>query len=290
MKKIPFVLLILVLSFSGVFAQTSKKPKSLKPENYQNKLKHVISGNTRSYYLLSTDRFSTINVRGPGKLRVITRGRFVSENDADIDYEILYSVNGAELKKVEENSVGRSKKAKYQNSSLGVPGELKDFEIKLGRGYHTIQFKLNDDDIPVANRYLFTSTKPKKKNWISYSPKQPSEPVNLISREDITHYYRFSMEEPLSIEVNGPTELRVLTRIENHYHMKGRIQYRVQVTEKNEVINTYQLSSSRSQVTVYESDDKLVPGKAREFVINVPSGRHRYEINPLDRSHFHLVP
>jgi hypothetical protein len=75
----------------------------------------------------------------------------------------------------------------------------------------------------------------------------------------------------------------VLTRIENHYQMRGRINYRLQVRENDEVINTYQLSSRRSEVTVYKDDNTLIPGKGCEFVINVPKGRHIYEILSLNQ-------
>ncbi len=132
-------------------------------------------------------------------------------------------------------------------------------------------------------RYFFHPTRNKKQEWISYSPLQPSQPVHLISSESTVNYYRFSTDEPLRVKVNGPTVLRVLTRVENHYQMKGRIKYRMQVKENNQVINTYQLNSKRSEITTYKNNAELIPGKAREFVINVPSGNHTYEILPLDK-------
>jgi len=283
MKKILLVLLVLVLSHSGILAQSSIKTKILRPENFTKKVTHVVSDKSRNYYSLSTEKFSTISVRGPGVLRAITRGRFEPGRKGTINYEISYFVNGGELIEIKESSVKRSGKATYLNGSLGVPGELKDFEIELGRGYHTIELKLKEQDIPVAVRYIFTAKKAKKQDWISFSPLQPSEAVDLISNEVIVKYSRFSMEKPLKVEINGPTQLRVLTRIENHYQMKGRIHYRLQVKEKGKVINTYQLSSRRSEVATYASDKKLIPGKACEFVINVPKGRHLYEILPLDK-------
>jgi len=135
----------------------------------------------------------------------------------------------------------------------------------------------------VATRYKFTPAKAKKQEWIAFCPKRPSEPVDLFSRESTVNYYRFSSTKTLKVEINGPTELRVLTRIENHYNMKGRIHYRVQVKENNEVINTYQLSSRRSEVAMYKDNSELIPGKACEFVIDVPKGRHTYEVLPLDK-------
>ena len=283
MKKIQITLLILIFSVSGIIAQSSNKSRSLKPTNFQKKVTTIVSGKSRSYYSLSTDKSSTINVRGPGKLRVITRGRFVPKQGDEINYEILYTINGADVRTVKMNSVERSKKATYLKGSLGVPGQLEDFEIELERGINTVEFFLKEKKIPVAVRYIFTPTKKKKQEWIAFSPKQPSEPVDLISRESTVNYYRFSMGKPMRIEINGPTQIRVLTRTENHYQMKGRIHYRIQVKEKGEIINTYQLSSRRSEIALYKNNKELIPGKACEFVINVPKGRHIYELIPLDK-------
>jgi hypothetical protein len=283
MKKILLSLLILILFFSGIMAQSGRKPRYLKPTNFQKRVSTIVSDKSRNYYSLSAEKPSIINIQGPGKLRIMTRGRFIPKEGNKITYEILYSVDGGEQKSIEKSGVERSKNATYLKGSLGVPGQLEDFVIELGRGYHTVEFKIKEKKIPVAVRYNFTPTKEKKQDWVAFSPIQPSEPVNLITREKAVNYYRFSMEKPLKVEINGPTQLRVLTRIENHYQMKGRIHYRVQVKENAKVISTYQLSSRRSEVAVYENDKELIPGKACEFVIDIPRGRHSYEILPLDK-------
>jgi hypothetical protein len=282
MKRIILILIILAsYGFSGK-AQTME-PRYLKPSGFQKKVTHIISGKTRSYYSLSHIEISAINVRGPGKLIIMTRGRFTSENKDRLGYTVIYTVDGGSPKKFKVPDAGRSKSASCQNTALGDPGIRKDFEIMLGRGYHTLEFKLKDGSAPVAVRYKFVPVKAKKQEWISFAPLSPSKPVNLVTNEHIVHYYRFSAENPLTVEVNGPTEIRVMTRIENHYDMKGRIHYRIQVLEKGKVINTYQLSSVRSEVTAYEDNKELIPGKAREFVIIVPGGKHIYQISILDK-------
>jgi hypothetical protein len=285
-RKVKHKLLLLIVFVGlapGLLAQTSMKPKHLKPGKHIKRLSTVSAEKTRYYYSLSDKDPSTISLEGPGKLRVITRARFVSSEEENLNYEIIYSLDGAAPKVIEMNSKSPAKEAHYLNTKLGKPGQLKDFEIDLGRSHHTINFKRSSGSPPVAARYFFTPSRAKKTEWIAYSPLQPSEPVNLISRESLLAYYRFTEEQPLFVTVNGPTQLRVLTRIENHFQMKGRIHYRVQVKENAKVSNTYQLSSRRSDVTVYEVAQDLIPGKACEFVINVPNGRHSYQIVPLDQ-------
>jgi hypothetical protein len=282
MKSVLFILLILITCHPGIMAQSGGKSTSLKPTGYQKKVTTKVEGKLKSYYSLSAETPSVITLVGPGKLKVNTRGRFKPGEGTSIKYEVLYTVDGGEQKSMAYSGVQRSKNATYENGALGVPSQLNSFDVELGRGNHTIAFKLKDNTVSVACRYVFTPTREKKQDWISYSPKLPSEPVDLISGESTTSYYRFSKEKPLKIEINGPTELRVLTRLENHFEMKGRIHYRLQVKELDKVVNTYQLSSERSETAVYKENKELVPGKACEFVIIVPKGNHTYVITPLD--------
>lgn len=284
MKMIQKILIILLMANFSASAQSTLKSRFLKPSGFQEKVIMVTVGKNRSYYALNTEKESVITVRGPGILRVLSRGIIVSDKNNKIKYHVLYTLNGGKQNKFSSGSVYPSKQATYSNTALGVPSQLKDFEIELGRGNHTIEFVLGIDKNPVVARFKFTPTKAKKQKWIGYSPITPCEPIELISRESTVKYYRFSFDKPLKVKIIGPTELRVLTRIENHYNMKGRILYRIQVKENDKAVSTYQMSSRRSEVAVYKEDKNLIPGKACEFVIDVPKGKHVYEIVPLDKN------
>ncbi len=120
------------------------------------------------------------------------------------------------------------------------------------------------------------------RQWVSLTPLESPELVELVSRENLVDYWRNRPGEPFSLEVIGPTDLRIFTRVECTPEMRGRIHYRLQVRNEASVINTFQLSSRRSEVTSYRALDTLVPGRAAEIVIPVPAGRHRYQIVPMD--------
>lgn len=282
MKKILSGSIMIFIICSGIMAQSGSKSKSLKPKNSEKTIPVVVSGKTINYYSLGMDHSSVVTATGPGKLRVITRGQFKPEEVNKLQYTLLYTVDGGKQKSVTLSAVDRSTKAKYASGITVVPGEIKDFTIALGRGDHSIEFKMKDNKVPVAARFVFTPVKEKKRDWILYAPLAPSEPVDLVSREKTVSYTRFSKNKPLKVEIIGPTELRVMTRVENHYEMKGRIHYRVQVKEGDVIINTFQLGSERSETAFYKENKELVPGKACEFVINVPKGKHTYSIYPLD--------
>ena len=283
MKNVKFLILILVLCLPFSALVHGSDTKVLKPKNANTKIKTVISGKNRTYYPLQFKDPSIISVKGPGKLKIITRVRFVSDEEQRLNYNLYYKIDGTLKSKVEFNNVNRSKVAAYKNYSLGIPGIGRNIILELGLGEHTIELWLGAKTPKVAARYLFTKIKEKKINWVSLSPLYPKEPVDLVSRENVIHYFRFSKSKPLRVKITGPTILRILNRVENHYYMKGRINYRLQVKEDGEVKGTYLLSSVRSEITSYKKDGKKIPGKAKEIDINVPGGTHIYEIIPLDK-------
>jgi hypothetical protein len=283
MKRTFLFFLSLILTQTFIIAQSTENSRPVKPVNFQKKITTISSGKARSYYALSTVESSVINIQGPGTLVVNTRAQFNPGETGLKKYTVLYTIDGSMQKTEAFTGVEPSSKASYEDGKLGVPAELRTIKIELLRGSHTIEFKLNDITCNVSARYVFTPAKIKKQEWMVFSPVLPLEPVDLISKEASTGYYRFSMEKPLKVDIIGPTELRVLTRTENHFQMKGRINYRVQVKENGSVINTYQLYSKVSEVAVYKDEKDLIPGVACEFVIYVPKGNHVYEIVPLDK-------
>jgi len=280
-NKISF--LILIFLTSNVICFAAPKTKVLVPKNAKGSISIIVSGKSYKYYPLSVDQSSVLTTRGPGKLKIITRGYLNSQSGSQLDYVIYYRINGGKKVKSEFNSVKSDNKAAFQNVSLGFPTVGENVIIELSRGEHTIELWSGSENSRINIRVLFTETKEKKIDWVSLSPMYPNEPVSLVSNEDVVSYFRYSTAKPLKIRITGPTILRVLNRAEFDYKMKGKLNYRVEVKEDNKLRNTYMLCSDRSDVTKYKKDGKRTPGKANEIVINVPSGTHTYEIITLDK-------
>lgn len=253
------------------------------------KIPLVISGKARTYVPLRSGKPVTLLVRGPGELRVITRVQFRPEARDDLDYRILYAVDGGEVQAEKFKGVKRSATATYGDGAMGVPGDAGEFKITLGRGQHSVEISVADSLPRVAARFVFKPKKERKQKWIALAPSAPAEQVDLLAGEETVAYFRFKEEKPLRVEVNGPTELRVLTRVENHYDMKGSVIYRLQVRRDGKVMNTYMLSSKRSETTTYKNNKTLVPGKAREVTVPIPRGRHVIEVIPLDKGKTSLL-
>ncbi len=250
----------------------------IKPENYKEKLIITVKGNKFDYYQLNKNIYSKIDLKGPGQLKIITRKMLVSKSESS-DYGISLKLNGNKYKDFSFKGVKAVKNEKYAVESIGFPSERNNILLDLNRGQNIVEIKSASE---VIVRILFKSSKNKKEKWIAFSPVSNNQPVELITREQISKYYRFSAKDPLQIEVIGPTRLRIFTRFENNYKHKGSVNYRLRVEEDNQLLNTFLLSSRRSMVTYYRKNTLLMPGIAKEIFIEVGSGKHIYKVYPID--------
>ena len=282
-KKINIVIfLTLILLVISVLCFAAPKTKVLIPKNAKSSISINISGKSLRYYPTSVDEASILTVRGPGKLKIITRGQLNSTINKSLNYVVYYRINGGQKIKVDFNEVKPDNNAYFQDASLGYPSVGENINVELSRGENTVEVWSGSTNPKAYIRNLFTETKEKKVDWVKLSPMYPNEPVSLVTNEDVVSYFRYFSSKSLKIKVTGPTILRVLNRVEFDYKMKGKINYRIEVKEDKKVKNTYMLSADRSDVTRYKKDGKKTPGKANEIMINVPSGTHTYQLLPLD--------
>ncbi|MEM9555718.1 MAG: hypothetical protein AAGC60_15800 [Acidobacteriota bacterium] len=262
---------VLLLSFAGAGSASA-----------QDEIQIFVSGKDRPYELLSEQEARVVTVRGPGELRLISRAQFRPADEPARDYTLRVRVDGGAWQEIVYERVERSRTAMFRDGTLGMPGQLMEYRIQLRRGFHNVEVLPAPGSPKIYFRHLFKPKKARKRSWVSLAPLGDPELVELVIRETFVTYYRNDPGRPFELDVIGPTELRVFTRVENTPEMRGRIHYRLQVREDDRVINTFQLSSRRSQVALYAENDELVPGRASEIVIPVPPGRHRLKILPLD--------
>ena len=241
-----------------------------------------VSGKDRAYEILQPDETRLMTLRGPGELRLVHRARFKPAMENGLSYSLFLRVNGGEEYEVVYDKVERSRTAMFRDGTLGVPGRLLDHIIELGRGYHNVEIRTKADNPEIFFRDLFQKKRERRRNWVEWTPSGSPQQVDLVVREALVPYFRNEPNRPFEVEIIGPTELRIFTRIENTPDMRGRIHYRLQIRSGGKVVNTFQLSSRRSDITAYLEEDHLVPGRAAEIAIPIPEGRHRLEIQPLD--------
>jgi len=289
MNNIKINISILVKTVIIVFllqCVTFSKTKVVIPNNSNSSVTINISGKKLKYYNISAEAATILAIRGPGKLKIITREHLKTKNKKPLNYLLYYRINGGNKIKVEFDNVKADENAFINIGSEGYASVGENIIVELSRGENTVEIWSGSENPKIYIRSLFSETREKKIDWVRLSPMYPNDPVSLVTNEDVLSYFRYSSGKSLKIKITGPTVLRVLNRVEFDYKMKGKLSYRIEVKEDKKLKNTYMLCSDRSDVTKYKKNGKMIPGKANEIVINVPAGTHKYELVPLDNYTF----
>ena len=88
-KKLLTFLVVISLS---ILCFTFAKTKVLVPKNARAPIIINISNKSLKYYPLSVDEATILSARGPGKLKIITRGHLNSQSDQTLNYEVYYRI------------------------------------------------------------------------------------------------------------------------------------------------------------------------------------------------------
>ena len=231
MKKITlFTLLILTLLISTAFAQRNiTKWREVTPKKFARKTLIKVSENERTYYAVSKEEKVTFEVKGPAKIRVLTRLGLPKIKAESYKYAVSYKRDGKK-KKTKKLNTKASKLAFMGDVPLG---QSRSFYLKVPAGKHKYTFFSDGSQIYLR---LFR----KKYEWISYNPKGKNDIVILQHKEKELPYVRLKSGEEVSLELFGPTKIKIISRLEYAPQMTGERSYRLQIMEKGEVLKNWQ--------------------------------------------------
>jgi len=276
----------------AVFAVTATvNARLIRPDNGPEPEKLVISGHSRNYYKLEKSNPLIFNLNGPQRIRVITRV-VIPEDDTTQQYRVEYHI---------DSQTPRQFKAETEVSPVTQHSEFRDvqfgrsksFYLTIPEGSHTYRFyPANGSDKIMYLRVIAAKMEQKQDNqpeMVQLRPEGNAEKTVLQYKDVSLTYYAITNEHTAEVSVNGPSTLQVYSRLQFEYWMEGEVTYRVQVLEDGQINGTYQLSSERSETTIYRDDGELVPGKWRRFEIEVPKGRHTFEFQMPDSEYSALI-
>jgi hypothetical protein len=113
--------------------------------------------------------------------------------------------------------------------------------------------------------------------WSSLAPAKSGAKADILVGSKTLTYYRFDSVAPLVLSVEGPTRLKILTRVRIPNDREEEA-YTVVVTRDAEHPTTYEFTAPVSTDAHYVSFNSYRPGAIRRVYIDVPTGQHGYEI------------
>ena len=256
--KLTRVLLLLLLLASSV---TAASWRSVKVQQDAGTIDLKIADKDIAYSLVEVDKPCIVKVRGPRRIKLVTRAIGV----ADASYNVTVKIDG-------KFELMRNIETNYLRNDYS---ELRRVYIDVPAGKHTLEIS---SDNKIALR-VFRSAKKKKNVMVALAPERFSQLARLqFESGSQTVYYRFDVENPLQFVVTGPTTLEVWTRLDFAHTMSGSSNYEIDVFRDGESWRNYHFDTQKLSGALYVSNPELLPGSRRTIRISVPSGWHRYEI------------
>ncbi len=276
-RLIYFTLLALIVAFVSI-ALARSGYRYHKPSNFDKDIHLIISGKTRHYFVLEKDLQVEVTVKGPSKLKVMSRLVLDAKQESD-SYKFNYQIDDSKKLRTISHETVISAKAEYKDTRETGIAVLRKHILEVPRGKHTYRFTIPEGSANTA--YLRFSQKTNEFTGgtpvVAMTPFEFTTSIDLVSREQSYTYYRVSEQDRVALKLVGPATLKVLSRIEYDSQMQGKQKWKVQLMEDGSERRTYNLSATKSEINVYREDIDLVPSRAETFYIEIPKGEHVYE-------------
>ncbi len=251
---------------------------SLKPDGAK-KYSLTINGKKRVYYRLSPGEKMTYSISKLENIRIITRADLRKDKSKESVYTFRLALDN-ESSRLYARATMPDHKVSFRRKS-GVAGEDRQLEIVPANGSKELVVSLGKRaSHPVFFRVQREHDAIQKiQDYVAITPKSYEKAVGIDVRENISTYYLVDKKDRLSVEVNGPTTLKILTRVVLKDDMRGNTKFPLAVYEDGTLKNTIRIETSASEIAVLvdKKGDRLSRGDA--VYVNVPKGHHRYSFS-----------
>ena len=269
---------LLILFLSSSLDATLLKPT----QNNEEKEILIVNGKRRLYYPISQEG-THYSLEGPTRIEFISRYPVLKKKKNSHSFKYLIVINGVDTVNVNHRyKIQRSiKSVQHPKHNYTYSG---NYFINLDKGSHTIELLTEKEQkYPVLMRVLAKEFESMGKNKKILKPMVHKNSLDLVTDGKSINYFECIPGLPLQVEAVGKKTLRILTRLQFSDSMGQEASYRLKVSEGPKVIGTYYFNTERSSSSqIGERMDK-VPGKWRSCEVSVPKGKHRFNIEVLDR-------
>jgi len=138
--------------------------------------------------------------------------------------------------------------------------------------------KLRSQLIAAVVAILFLAAPAQAAKWQAIDRIAGRSPLTVSVQENPRVYFRVTGDSPLSVTVDGPCRLRVVSRAELSRDQSRPISYRVRIEEGGKLLKEQATESSAAD-GVKLGDSEAVICKSRSIALDLPGAKHRLMIS-----------
>lgn len=236
-----------------------------------------IGGKQSTYYRLEKDSASWITVNGPGRLTCIVRLVFPHGVQEPQAYGLVVSEGDRVLKSVQ--SLTRLSEWHWVGLADEGAGLARRFSVNIPKGSHRLRVELKQTNVAAAAvRYLVRNKSPHSDESSLY-PTAMAGTATVLVKERPLEFFLSDTLKPVSVNVIGPTRLRVVTRLAYSGTMKGPQRYGLRVSLDGQAVPTEALLTEKAITTSFGNHPEWSVGESRTIYFPISAGTHRMDFH-----------
>lgn len=237
-----------------------------------------VEDSRREYRALTDDEAVVLHVRGPRRLRILTRVLPDAGRDGPYEYELGLFVDGAEID-TKRYAVTAAASAVLCADPDAPVGALRKTYVRIPDGLHEVIVRVGAAEHEAVALRVFQESRRRREERVSLSPESYAEVLTLqFESGSRSSYYAFTAEKPLTFRVTGPTSVDLWTRLDFDHTMNGLQTYVLDVLVDGVSTGLRHYDVDKLDAAAYVERDDVLPGERKSLRLRLDKGRHRVEV------------
>ncbi len=268
-----FAFLLSLLNIPPALASPASRAIEDLPD--QTAVRVDVAGKPRAYYRIAAGKEITVELKGPGKLKIVSRAE-VSPGApaAAVSYRVFLR-EGARVVKEQATESSVSDQAALRGGSAVC--KSRTFTWVIPEGAHRI--RLSEAGAPgVLVRLLVSSPNNAVERMISMTPVEASRIVTVAEGEKMIPYYSILPGKPVRWRIVGPTRLELTSRLDFDPTMRGTQVYRLAVLEEGKQAREFEFKTTKATTASYADLKDRVASKLDRAILQMGQGTHEFSV------------
>lgn len=234
-----------------------------------------------TYHTVTASDAAQTTIHGPRRMKFVSRYLFAPGEADGIRYTIVVNIDGSEI--VRQTLTARRKAG---ISVCGQPDRavaaLRRVYAQLAPGGHDIAVTATTEGGGRVAVRIFRETRRTSDPYVSFTPQEYAAVYHVqFDSGSRSAYYQLTTDQPVALNVTGPTTLKVYTRLLFDHTMNGSLSYTLEVRRDGEIWREFHFDTEKLSSAVLVERPDLLPGARQRLDIPIPAGPHRIEIRCL---------
>ncbi len=239
----------------------------------------LVSGKPRVYYRVSPGSPVSFEVKGPARLRLVSRVEFRSTKSPAIAYRLRLE-GGGRVWKEHATESSPAPKARLKEGRTPV-GKSRTVLVKVPAGGHVFTLS-TEGPATVFVRILVAEGSGVDVKLVSITPVEASRSVTISEGEKLIPYYTVTAAKPARLRIVGPTRLELSVRLDFDATMRGIQPYKISIAESGKRLREARFRATKSAAATYTDLKNYVPSKLDRVVLDLGPGLHDLSVTLLE--------